>query len=266
MKTKSINRSGKHHGNGVISDDAGSALARLFSSAAECGDAISCAKRIEAGAQLREAKERKREKNREARSRKKAARPIAKAIAARNWALNGDAEEGDVAPEYREFLNHLLHTMFGCEKRDNTLPLRIPIRIAEETIKVSAGEHAPIFRTALRLLIAEDKRSIVSKWTGVPLHRMEQKEAQKLLKMEEELKEQVIGQDEAVIAISKALRRSRADLKDPRRPIGSFVFMGPTGVGKTFLARSLAEFMFGDADSLIQSTCPNTRRSSPRRA
>jgi ATP-dependent Clp protease ATP-binding subunit ClpC len=81
---------------------------------------------------------------------------------------------------------------------------------------------------------------------------MEQKEAQKLLKMEEVLKQQVIGQDEAVIAISKALRRSRADLKDPRRPIGSFIFLGPTGVGKTFLARSLAEFMFGDADALIQ--------------
>ena len=81
---------------------------------------------------------------------------------------------------------------------------------------------------------------------------MEQKEAQKLLKMEEELKGQVIGQDEAVIAISKALRRSRADLKDPRRPIGSFIFMGPTGVGKTFLARCLAEFMFCDADALIQ--------------
>ena len=98
----------------------------------------------------------------------------------------------------------------------------------------------------------DDIMHIVSKWTGVPLNRMEQKEAQKLLKMEDELKDHVIGQDEAVIAISKALRRSRADLKDPRRPIGSFVFLGPTGVGKTFLARSLAEFMFGDADALIQ--------------
>src|SRR5580693_6905839 len=98
----------------------------------------------------------------------------------------------------------------------------------------------------------DDIMHIVSKWTGVPLNRMEQKEAQKLLKMEDELKNHVIGQDEAVIAISKALRRSRADLKDPRRPIGSFIFLGPTGVGKTFLARSLAEFMFGDADALIQ--------------
>jgi ATP-dependent Clp protease ATP-binding subunit ClpC len=98
----------------------------------------------------------------------------------------------------------------------------------------------------------EDMMHIVSKWTGVPLNRMEQKETQKLLAMESELRGKVIGQDEAVIAISKALRRSRADLKDPRRPIGSFIFLGPTGVGKTFLAQTLAEFMFGDRDALIQ--------------
>jgi ATP-dependent Clp protease ATP-binding subunit ClpC len=99
---------------------------------------------------------------------------------------------------------------------------------------------------------ADDILHIVSKWTGVPLHRMEEAETQKLLKMEDNLRERVIGQDEAIVAISKALRRSRADLKDPRRPIGSFIFLGPTGVGKTFLARSLAEFMFGDPDALIQ--------------
>ncbi len=98
----------------------------------------------------------------------------------------------------------------------------------------------------------DDIMYIISKVTGVPLHRMEQGEAQKLLRMEEELRKQVIGQEEAVVAISKALRRSRADLKDPKRPIGSFVFLGPTGVGKTFLARSLAEFMFGDPDALVQ--------------
>src|SRR5882672_8524548 len=98
----------------------------------------------------------------------------------------------------------------------------------------------------------DDLMHIVSKVTGVPLQRMEQKETEKLLKMEEELRSRVIGQDEAVIAISKALRRSRADLKDPRRPIGSFIFLGPTGVGKTFLAQKLAEFMFGDRDALIQ--------------
>jgi ATP-dependent Clp protease ATP-binding subunit ClpC len=102
------------------------------------------------------------------------------------------------------------------------------------------------------LVTADDMMHIVSKVTGVPLQRMEQKETQKLLAMEAELKQRVVGQDEAVTAISKALRRSRADLKDPRRPIGSFVFLGPTGVGKTFLARTLAEFMFGDSDALIQ--------------
>ena len=98
----------------------------------------------------------------------------------------------------------------------------------------------------------EDIMAVVSKWTGVPLQRMEQKETEKLLKMEEELKSRVIGQNEAVIAISKALRRSRADLKDPKRPIGSFLFLGPTGVGKTYLARNLADFMFGDPEALIQ--------------
>src|ERR1041384_3469735 len=102
------------------------------------------------------------------------------------------------------------------------------------------------------LVTADDMMHIISKVTGVPLQRMEQKETQKLLAMEAELKQRVIGQDEAVTAISKALRRSRADLKDPKRPIGSFVFLGPTGVGKSYLARTLAEFMFGDPDALIQ--------------
>jgi len=98
----------------------------------------------------------------------------------------------------------------------------------------------------------DDIMHVVSKWTGVPLSRMEQAETAKLLAMEEEMKGKVIGQNEAVTAISKALRRSRADLKDPRRPIGSFIFLGPTGVGKTFLARTLAEFMFGDGDAIVQ--------------
>jgi ATP-dependent Clp protease ATP-binding subunit ClpC len=92
---------------------------------------------------------------------------------------------------------------------------------------------------------------------------MEEKETEKLLKMEDELKGRVIGQDEAVIAISKALRRSRADLKDPRRPIGSFLFLGPTGVGKTYARADLAEFMFGDPTRSSRSTCPSTWRNSP---
>ncbi len=98
----------------------------------------------------------------------------------------------------------------------------------------------------------EDIMAVVSKWTGIPLSRMELKEAERLLNMEKELKSKVVGQDVACSAISRALRRSRADIKDPRRPIGSFLFMGPTGVGKTYLARNLAEIMFGTADALIQ--------------
>ncbi|PAW78439.1 MAG: NDP-hexose 4-ketoreductase [Verrucomicrobia bacterium Tous-C9LFEB] len=98
----------------------------------------------------------------------------------------------------------------------------------------------------------DDILQIVAKWTGVPLSRMEQKDMDKLLRVGEELKGKVIGQDEAVHAMAKALRRSRADLKDPKRPIGSFIFLGPTGVGKTHLAKTLAEYMFGSTDALIQ--------------
>jgi ATP-dependent Clp protease ATP-binding subunit ClpC len=97
----------------------------------------------------------------------------------------------------------------------------------------------------------EDILHVVSKWTGIPLRRMEQGEMQRLLTVEAEMEKIVIGQREAVSAICKALRRSRADLKDPRRPIGTFALLGPTGVGKTLLAKTLAEQMFGDAKSLI---------------
>src|SRR5687767_12978703 len=98
----------------------------------------------------------------------------------------------------------------------------------------------------------DDILQVVAKWTGIPLKRMEQGEAQKLLTMEADMSKIVIGQKEAVVALCKALRRSRADLKDPKRPIGTFALLGPTGVGKTLLAKTLAENMFGDAKSLIQ--------------
>lgn len=93
---------------------------------------------------------------------------------------------------------------------------------------------------------------VVSDWTGIPLTRMEKSESQKLLELEKDLQKSVIAQDEACTVIARALRRSRADLKDPRRPIGSFLFLGPTGVGKTHLAKTLAERMFGQRDALIQ--------------
>lgn len=98
----------------------------------------------------------------------------------------------------------------------------------------------------------EDIARIVAQWTGIPIFRLEEKEGEKLLKIEEELHKRVIGQNEAIDAIAHAVRRSRAGIKDPRRPIGSFIFLGPTGVGKTLLARALAEFMFGDEDALLQ--------------
>ena len=98
----------------------------------------------------------------------------------------------------------------------------------------------------------EDMLEVVAAWTGIPLSRMEQKESKKLLKLESHLQSEVIGQNIATEVVSKALRRSRADLKDPRRPIGSFMFLGPTGVGKTLLAKVLAEEMFGNQDAIIQ--------------
>src|SRR5687767_14551218 len=98
----------------------------------------------------------------------------------------------------------------------------------------------------------DDILQVVAKWTGIPLKRMEQDEKIRLLQMEQEVARIVVGQTEAVAAICKALRRSRADLKDPKRPIGTFALLGPTGVGKTLLAKSLAESMFGDSKALIQ--------------
>ena len=98
----------------------------------------------------------------------------------------------------------------------------------------------------------DDMLQVIADWTGIPLNRMEAKESKRLLKLESELRKQIIGQDFATEVVSKALRRSRADLKDPKRPIGSFMFLGPTGVGKTHLAKVLAERIFGDQESLIQ--------------
>jgi ATP-dependent Clp protease ATP-binding subunit ClpC len=99
---------------------------------------------------------------------------------------------------------------------------------------------------------AEDVAEIVAMWTGVPLMQLESEESERLLQMEEHLHQRIVGQDEAIRTISRAVRRARAGLKDPRRPIGSFLFLGPTGVGKTELAKALAEFMFGSEDALLQ--------------
>jgi ATP-dependent Clp protease ATP-binding subunit ClpC len=102
------------------------------------------------------------------------------------------------------------------------------------------------------IVTADDIAEVVSMWTGVPVMQMAQEESERLLHMEEEMRKQIIGQEEAIETISKAVRRARSGLKDPRRPIGSFVFLGPTGVGKTELTKALARFLFGSEEALIQ--------------
>lgn len=107
-------------------------------------------------------------------------------------------------------------------------------------------------RATSPVVSADDIAELVSMWTGVPVMQMAQAESERLLHMEDELRERIIGQEEAVETVSKAVRRARSGLKDPRRPIGSFVFLGPTGVGKTELTKALARFLFGSEDALIQ--------------
>src|SRR6185503_16243439 len=108
-------------------------------------------------------------------------------------------------------------------------------------------------RRLLRKEVTEDEiAEVVSAWTGVPVSRMLETERAKLLVMEERLHQRVVGQDEAVIAVSNAVRRSRSGLQDPNRPIGSFIFLGPTGVGKTELCKALAEIMFDDENAMVR--------------
>ena len=98
----------------------------------------------------------------------------------------------------------------------------------------------------------EEIAEVLAQWTKIPVHRLTQEETARLLEMENELHKRIIGQEEAITAVSKAIRRTRSGLKDPKRPSGSFIFLGPSGVGKTETAKALAEFLFGDEDSLIQ--------------
>lgn len=127
------------------------------------------------------------------------------------------------------------------------------IRVAEEKIKVLADQLAANDSKMIKEEIdAEDIAGVVSRWTGIPVNRMLASEREKLLFLEDELHKRVVGQDEAISAISDAVRRSRAGLSDPRRPIGSFIFLGTTGVGKTELAKALAEFLFNDENLLTR--------------
>ncbi|MBI4550911.1 MAG: ATP-dependent Clp protease ATP-binding subunit [Candidatus Latescibacteria bacterium] len=130
------------------------------------------------------------------------------------------------------------------------------LRDQEDELKRQLEEDFRLWRDTVAREVVEvtedDIAQIIANMTGIPVFRLEEKESQLLLRMEEELKRRVVGQDEAIQSLSKAIRRSRAGLKNPNRPIGSFVFLGPTGVGKTYLAKALAEFLFQDVDALIR--------------
>ena len=133
----------------------------------------------------------------------------------------------------------------AAELRDQEREFQEEIRSKQEAWEEERRKHRPE-------IDAEEVAFIVSRWTGIPVTRLQQAESDRLVHMEDELHERVVGQDDAIGALSRAIRRSRAGLKDPRRPIGSFIFCGPTGVGKTELARALAEFLFADREALIR--------------
>ena len=133
----------------------------------------------------------------------------------------------------------------AAEFRDKAEVLRNQMKKIQKEWKETSAE-------TVGTVDEEIVREVISKMTGIPLRKMQGEETERLLKMEDALHKRVISQHEAVTTLAKAVRRSRAGLKDPRRPIGSFVFLGPTGVGKTLLAKALAEFMFGDQEALIQ--------------
>ncbi|MFH2036570.1 MAG: ATP-dependent Clp protease ATP-binding subunit [Candidatus Zixiibacteriota bacterium] len=130
--------------------------------------------------------------------------------------------------------------------------LRDEIKFKKEKLQEMIREWDEKREEQKIVLLDDDIAKVVSQMTGIPLFRLEEKESKRLLRMEEELTKKIIGQDEAITKLTKSIRRARAGLSDPRRPIGSFIFLGPTGVGKTELARVLAEFLFEDAESLIR--------------
>ena len=133
----------------------------------------------------------------------------------------------------------------AAELRDEERALQERIRGEQDDWEEERKRHRPEIGS-------EDVAFIVSRWTGIPVTRLQQAETERLVHMEEEIHQRVVGQDDAITAIARSIRRSRAGLKDPHRPIGSFIFSGPTGVGKTELARALAEFLFADRDALIR--------------
>jgi ATP-dependent Clp protease ATP-binding subunit ClpC len=154
-------------------------------------------------------------------------------------------EEVQKIVEEKDFAIKAQNYEVAAKLRDKERELKSAIKQRRQEWERGAHEHVPD-------VSEEDVAFIVARWTGVPVVRIKERESVRLLKMEDELHQSIVGQDEAIRAISKAIRRNRAGLKDPGRPIGSFVFAGPTGVGKTELARALARFLFADPNALIR--------------
>src|SRR4051812_31224954 len=167
-------------------------------------------------------------------------------------------QRASAPPSYKEMLRSLESVQnekeaaisaqqyeLAAEYRDQEAKLRAKLEKIESGWQTQQSADKPI-------VTAEDIAHVVAMWTGIPVMRIAEEESSRLLKMEEALHDRVKGQDEAITMVAKAVRRARAGLKDPRRPIGSFIFLGPTGVGKTELVRALAEFMFGSEEAMIK--------------
>jgi len=150
-------------------------------------------------------------------------------------AVNGEKEEAVRDQNFER----------AASLRDRERDIQLQIRTAQEEWAKHRQSHRPV-------LGEQDVSFIVSRWTGIPVQRLQEAETARLMRMEDEVHRSVIGQDEAIRALARSIRRSRAGLKDPARPIGSFIFSGPTGVGKTELARALAQFLFADRSALIR--------------
>ena len=174
-----------------------------------------------------------------------------------HWSLEKDAitairetkEELDAAHTEIERAEREANLERAAELRYGRIP-ELEAKLAEQEAKVAELQGGTSFLK--EEVDEEDIAEIVAKWTGIPVSRMMEGEVEKLVHMEERLHDRVIGQDEAISAVANALRRSRAGLQDPERPIGSFLFLGPTGVGKTELARALAEFMFDSEQAMVR--------------
>jgi len=165
---------------------------------------------------------------------------------------------GSMPPELKEAQKELDRVTKEKEAaiNDQDYEVAANLRDAESTAKESIDTIRASWQETQAAEMAqvtdEDIAQVVAMWTGIPVTRIAQEESERLMHMEDALREKVIGQDEAIDTIAKAVRRARAGLKDPKRPIGSFIFLGPTGVGKTWLAKALADFLFGSEDALIK--------------